>query len=88
MKEYEVKSIRNGFTLSLKGYGFKGRDYANITRDMKKWLALDPNETKWNNAVYLIATAELRAIDIMKKIKLKNRFMAEIACWLACRSCK
>jgi hypothetical protein len=84
MKERKAVAIRNKFTDHLKGSNYKGRDYAVMTRKMKKWLALDQDIEKWSNNWRAIAKAELTAILIMEKIKWHNKVTAWVACRVAC----
>ena len=83
MKELEIISIRKAFTENLQRCNFKGKDYAEITRAMKKWLCLS-NDNKWSNDTDLIAKAEWRAVLIMKSIKFNSHWFATMACRLAC----
>lgn len=78
-------AIRNKFTDELQAKRFYGRDYAAITQRMKKWLGLT-DETKWSNDWRTIAVAELRSIQLMRKIHWNNRFVAKVICFAACKS--
>lgn len=80
----QAVAIRNRFTDWLKDSKYQGKEYAVITRKMKKWLKLDQDKEKWSNEWREIAKAELIAILIMGKIKWHNHLTAWIACRVAC----
>lgn len=77
-------AIRNRFTDHLKDSKYQGREYAVMTKKMKKWLKLDHELEKWSNDWRTIAKAELTAILIMSKFKRHNHLTAWISCRVAC----
>ena len=80
----QAVAIRNRFTDYLKDSKYQGREYAVMTRKMKKWLKLDQDKEKWTNEWRKIAKAELTAILIMTKFKRHNHLTAWFACRVAC----
>lgn len=78
-------AIRNKFTDELQTKKFSGYDYAIITQQMKKWLHLG-EQNKWLNQWKLIAVAELRSLQIMRKVHLNNRLVAKAICFAVCKT--
>jgi len=78
-------AIRNKFTDELQAKNFSGYDYAVITQQMKRWLHLG-DQNKWLNQWRLIAVAELRSLQIMRKVHLNNRLVAKAICFAVCKT--
>lgn len=78
-------AIRKAFTLELQHKNFEGRDYADVTRTMKKWLGLS-NDPKWENYWEKIAKAELRALKLMRKVKVNSKAVARFICYVVCKT--
>ena len=78
-------AIRNKFTDKKQKKNFSRYDYAVITQQMKRWLHLG-DQNKWLNQWRLIAVAELRSLQIMRKVHLNNRLVAKAICFAVCKT--